>query len=256
MSQQTDSAVRQSISAALRESQELDTHMEELMRRTIRDLFHSEAKQFGLEIEAVKDNVAVESQERCAGIADVHARLARDLGGVRIHIEEARSALEEAARSERAERCDEAVELRGILDSVWHQTRAVQGKPEAGSNKKHFFRYGEAGQEEHDGSSYSYKECLGDQEDVMTLYELVQESLGESVRLAKDFEELKATTSGVASETSIADLADNIGEKFEKLAKLVDSRTSILSIQAQALEKKCSILELQLEANMSAQMDS
>ena len=57
---------------------------------------------------------------------------------------------------------------------------------EDGSNKKHFFRYGEAGQEEGDGRSCSYKECFGDQEDVMTLYELVQESLGESVRLAKD----------------------------------------------------------------------
>ena len=39
--------------------------------------------------------MSVESRERCACIADVHARLARDLFGVRARMEEASSALEE-----------------------------------------------------------------------------------------------------------------------------------------------------------------
>merc|ERR1712023_226589 len=107
---------------------------------------------------------------------------------IRARVEEVRVALEAADRTDKKEREDEAAELRSILDTVWHQARIP--KSEGSSKRKQYFQYNNRGEV---GSQESYKECVGDQEDVHTLYQLVQESLGESVRLTKEFEELKAT---------------------------------------------------------------
>lgn len=217
---------------ALRASEELSTHIEGIVQQEVRPLFLNEVQRFGFELEGVKDLFRGEAQARCHSNAEVHARLTRELAHTSIHIEQFRSSLEETAQTERRERLCETSELRDILDTVWHQLKTRQETSAAGSNKQHFFRHD---MDEAGNGKYSYKECVGDQEDVQTLYELVTESLGTSARLAKQYEVLDYRTELFDTRyNSIQEkfeaLVTSLHEKFEVHVRAVNIEVSHLSL--------------------------
>jgi len=154
-------------------------------------------------MQALAHELQAERETRCARDADLHARLAREVGDLARRLEEHRTALgeelaavmrrmeehggnlERLVEQEVADRSRESLELRAIMDSVWQQASGNfsategRGKKTPGRPSKHFLHFGsEAGESED-----RMKELVGDQEDIDTLYEMVREALGDTVHL-------------------------------------------------------------------------
>jgi len=114
-----------------------------------------------------------EREDRCARITELHAEVAKQFSDVRTY-------MDTVVEAEETERKHEVEEVRGILESVWQR---VQFRPAAGldqaPNSSDKFSLEGAG---------SYKEC-GEIGDIQTLYDMVREALGDSVRLSTDLHE-------------------------------------------------------------------
>jgi len=151
-------------------------------------------------LEALARELQAERETRCARDADLHARLARDVGDLARRLEEHRSSLgeeiaatmrrmqEHGANLERlveqevADRSRESLEIRAIMDSVWQQAAsAAPGEREkkGGKQSKYYLSF----EPEADDMEERVKELVGDQEDINTLYEMVREALGDTVHL-------------------------------------------------------------------------
>jgi len=143
--------------------------------------------------------LANEFESRCAVNADLHTRLANEVSDLSRRLDEHRAAIREdfvaiarqtdersaqlsgLVERETAERCRESLELRAILDSVWQQASAAGGASRRGIGGalKYYFQFG-AGGDEAEGR---FKQVVGDEEDINTLYEMVREALGDTVYL-------------------------------------------------------------------------
>lgn len=208
-------------------TQELDLRMRELVRQTTGQLLKSEVENFCLQLESVRQAISAESHERCLSEAQIHSRLGREAADEHAHAEGVRSDLLAAVAAERAERRDQVEELRGMLDAVWHQGRSTE-TPE--QRKGRFFRIVKDGAEMED----DLKECVGDQGDVLTLYDLVQQSLGESIRLETKCNVLTSTAK---------DLSHQLDAKFEELERSFSRHVAAVSKQAEAFEVRFSVME-------------
>lgn len=113
-------------------------------------------------VEGVLQEIGIEREKRCATSAELHAHLAREIVEVRV-------ACSKAIEEEHVSRSSEARELRAILDSVW---KRVDRDSEPSSIFPKVLR-----------------SIVGDFEDVNTLYEMVKEALGDTVRLSQELSE-------------------------------------------------------------------
>uniref|UniRef100_A0A7S1AN49 Uncharacterized protein n=1 Tax=Noctiluca scintillans TaxID=2966 RepID=A0A7S1AN49_NOCSC len=113
-------------------------------------------------VEGVLQEIGIEREKRCATSAELHAHLAREIVEVRV-------ACNKAIEEENVSRSIEARELRAILDSIW---KRVDRDSEPSSIFPKVRR-----------------STVGDFEDVNTLYEMVKEALGDTVRLSQEINE-------------------------------------------------------------------
>lgn len=145
-----------------------------------------------------------ESESRASAVAALRKSLYEGLAQAGRQAEDVRSALLEEVSTrvkelqgevekERVERGQQLSETRAILDSVWKQASSRERNAfspglardalagSSGSESRYYFKF-------HDrpGEPETYKECVGDREDINTLYEMVQEALGESVRFENE----------------------------------------------------------------------
>jgi len=144
----------------------------------------------------VERELQAERQSRCARLAELHARVTREvaeltctleqqcaavaeeLAGGRRRLEEQLRALERALGQEREQRGRESQELRAILEAVW-QRAAAAPREHGGAGLQRLFAYPEGGT----------KEFVGDTDDVFTLYDMVREVLSDSSQLQKEIAE-------------------------------------------------------------------
>lgn len=150
-------------------------------------------------VHALAQELEAEQESRCAKIADLHARLGREMADVSCHLEEQRRALEEDIAllsfrmeeqhvvveknltRERNDRCRESLDLRGILESVWQKSASTPASP---NHIPSYFK--------HDGESQEgdrVKEFVGDRTDINSLYAIMKDSVGETVHLRQQINE-------------------------------------------------------------------
>mmetsp|Transcript_2159 Transcript_2159/g.4982 ORF Transcript_2159/g.4982 Transcript_2159/m.4982 type:complete len:843 (-) Transcript_2159:241-2769(-) len=180
-------------------------------------------------VEELTRELEAETEARCKQVAEVYARFQLELAESRGRLEGFRSGLEEdianvdrrlneqlntkvsvvdkevvdlglrlgeqvrercdrtakAVEVEREERGRLSVELRAILDAIWGKLDQAEKKPaETGGPQTYFFKFpGEKGGEDR------YKACVGDTDDINTLYDMVREALGDTVRLSQEIRE-------------------------------------------------------------------
>mmetsp|Transcript_27956 Transcript_27956/g.76859 ORF Transcript_27956/g.76859 Transcript_27956/m.76859 type:complete len:512 (-) Transcript_27956:114-1649(-) len=138
-----------------------------------------------------------ERESRCERIAELHARITREVADMacsleqrfselsqeieatRCLLEEQRSSLERSVRQESELRNIESEELRAIMDAVWHKAASLPPEAPGRDNLQRLFAYPEGGT----------KEFVGDADDIFTLYDMVREVLADSVQLHKDVAE-------------------------------------------------------------------
>jgi len=157
----------------------------------------------GPDFESIVNELEAERLRRCAQVADIHARIGREVADLNWHVEEQRlvladdlaantrlaeerhSALEKAAERERENSSRECNELRATLDSVWQKvTSSGLASQTLKEGKSYYLRY-----EDENGEIERTKEVVGDQEDINTLYEMVREALGDTVHLREQLSE-------------------------------------------------------------------
>mmetsp|Transcript_86881 Transcript_86881/g.202263 ORF Transcript_86881/g.202263 Transcript_86881/m.202263 type:complete len:482 (+) Transcript_86881:36-1481(+) len=138
-----------------------------------------------------------ERENRCARVAELHARitqeaadltcgieqqcaiLANEILATHGQLEEQRKSFEKALKQEQEQRNMESQELRAIMDAIWHKAAAPPPECVADKPLQRFFAYAEGGT----------KEFTGDADDVFTLYDMVREVLSDSAQLQKEIAE-------------------------------------------------------------------
>merc|ERR1712226_1497354 len=99
--------------------------------------------------------------------------------------------IQEAMQKEQEFRTQEAKEIRAILDAVWKEVSIERGEQRPDDQEMlvrsaYYYRTSE-------GGTLRYKECVGDADDIVSLYQLVREALGDSVRLDQAISEERKT---------------------------------------------------------------
>jgi len=184
----------------------LANHEEDQQRN---NMMRQQSTLAGPELENIINEMEAERLRRCSQVADIHARIGREVADFNWHLEEQKlviadelaaktrlteerhSALEKAVEREREHGSRECNELRAILDSVWQR---VTSPGTAGlalkEGKSYYLRY-----EDENGEIERTKELVGDQEDINTLYEMVREALGDTVHLREQLNEDREASS-------------------------------------------------------------
>jgi len=191
-------------------------------------------------VEGLARDLEAERLNRCSKDADIHARIGREVSdlGRRLEeqyralgeaiadasrqMEERRLALEKALETEREDRARESNELRAIVETVWQRAAMVPDAKEKDTmDKKYYFRYDEGPGEE------SYKELVGDQEDINTLYEMVREALGDTVGLRQEIGEERDDRRGELQ--AARQQLERLERQFNTLQALVQQATPLAS---------------------------
>lgn len=207
----------------------LNSRIRDVANQHIKEAIQSTSwTQFGSEFETMKQAIADESRARCIGDGNLHARLGRDLADMRTRLEETRERLEAADVANRTHWSNESTALRSIVDSVWSRQHCP-----AQDIGRRFFKIDEIGEDgnEVDGNEPRFKECVGDEGDVLTLFEMVQEALGESVRLSKELEELKAGINPGPFLRDLYDALQRLNQKVEEMQRRVAQDPSLRRYQ-------------------------
>lgn len=152
-------------------------------------------------LQELEKELCAEREGRCVQQAEIHARITREQADLACameqqrallaneivttqrRIDEQRSALERALSKERQEQEQEYLELRAILDAVWHRAILAPNGDDCSSSghgsspgQQRLFAYPEG----------ETKEFVGDPEDIFTLYDMVREALSDSLHLQKE----------------------------------------------------------------------
>jgi len=191
LSKPTSSArLHQAIVSSPQLSQHIQRVVEERIQQVVNTCVRAEVKQLGHEVfgdlRQIAEEINAECQLRARGDNDLNASLRFEVASVRAHVEATRIHLEEADAKARQTNIEELAELRNILESVW--SKATRVKDTADPNYYFKFVDPKGGGDE----TASYKECIGDSEDINTLYEMVREALGTNIMMRKDLDEEKS----------------------------------------------------------------
>lgn len=146
--------------------------------------------------DVVSQELLREQEARCQRDAELCAKLQREsatlmsrleahcalvdqeFSGIQSLVNEQIAAISRAVVDEQEERNKETMELRAILDGVW---RTVSDRPSSEMNERRFFKMGDR-----------YKNVVGDQDDINTLYDMVREAMGDQVRLSSELADERA----------------------------------------------------------------
>jgi hypothetical protein len=184
-----NAALQQGIAHSPHLSQYIYGVVEDRIQQVASSFVQTEMQSLGSEVMSdlrkIADEINAECELRTRGDNDLNAALRQEVARVSAQVEATRIQLEEADTNARQSSAEELAELRNILDRVWSKTTSVKG-----ASENYYFKFVDTGKGGEENASY--KECVGDSEDINTLYEMVREALGTSVMMRKDLDEEKA----------------------------------------------------------------
>jgi len=182
--------LHQAIVSSPQLSQHIQTVVEDRIRHSANIIVRQEVQQLGNEVvddlRKIAADINAESELRARADGELNRTLRFEIASVRSHIEATRLHLEDVDAMARQTTIEEIAELRSILDSVWSKV-ATRSKDTEDANYYFKFIDPKGGCDE----TAQYKECVGDAEDINTLYEMVREALGTSIVMRKELDEEK-----------------------------------------------------------------
>lgn len=167
------------------------------------------------DIKKVSADIETERETRARNDIDIQARMAMDSASLRTHIELTRLALQAESEKIQQAHSEEASELRALVDSVWDKFTRVEGTTKA--DPKYMFRF----EPENESEESRYKVCVGDSQDINTLYEMAQEAVGDNVIIRKELDDEKNKWAAEIAELKQKTL--QLDRRYQRLFSRVES---------------------------------
>lgn len=205
-----------------------------LVQGSIHDAFKLSEKASLASLQLLRSQLEAEHESRADRLRELHLRIGREVGDALRQLEEQRHALHEALENERSERNKDSLEIRGILDSLWHHVDV--------SRSSTGFR------QDIIPSLGPYKAQEGLAEDIATVYAMAQEALGETVPMRRDLSRCQMNHEKLSKQVHTLEAilrdASGRGASVETLASLAPSLPE--------MAKKIEELQRQLSSSLEA----